>query len=81
MMSSTVNNAETTATTAFTKQALQTLPIMMWNVNDVQLGYDKHMAKEFKLNTKSYGRDPDEVLPRLDVDSDIPYVKSRRQSH
>ena len=54
---------------------------MMWNVNDVQLGYDKHMAKEFKLNTKSYGRDPDEVLPRLDVDSDIPYVKSRRQSH
>lgn len=54
---------------------------MMWNINNVQLEYKKNMAKEFKLNTVSYGKDPDEVLPRLDVDSDIPYVKSRRQSH
>ena len=59
------------------------LPIMMWNVNDVRVGYNKDLAVQFKLRCNDK-RDPFEILPKLSVDSEIPYKPSasyRRQSH
>ena len=56
------------------------MPIMMWNVNDVRVGYDKHLAKQFGLDGKDL-KDAMDVLPKLNVDQDIPYIKSKRRSH
>lgn len=56
------------------------LPNMMWNINDVHVGYDAEQAKRFKLE----GCDtpaPLDVLPTLRVDIDLPYyMKCRRQT-
>ena len=45
---------------------------MMWNINDVHVGYGKDLAKQFKLEG-SDKRDRIEMLPKLSVDVDIPY--------
>ena len=51
----------------------------MWNIKDCHVGYDLDTAKKFKLegcNDKS----PIDTLVKLNVDSDIPYTKSKRLS-
>ena len=56
---------------------------MMWNVNDVHVGYNKDLAKQFKLEG-SEKRDPFDMLPKLSVDAEIPYKPKdswRRKSH
>ena len=56
---------------------------MMWNLNDVRVGYNKDLAKQFQLEG-SERRDPFELLPKLSVDAEIPYKPKdfdRRKSH
>ena len=57
----------------------------MWNIKDVYVGYNKEMAKQFKLEGR-HTKDPIDLLPKLSVDSEIPYSlggsnTTRRPSH
>ena len=63
-------------------EGAKALPIMMWNVNDVHVGINKDLAKQFKLKSGER-QDIFEMLPKLSVDMEIPYkpTRSRRQSH
>jgi hypothetical protein len=51
----------------------------MWNIDDVRVGYNLDLAKQFKLESK-HMKDPLENLPKLKVDADIPYMKTRRKT-
>ena len=42
-------------------------PFLMWNINDVRVGYDNDQAKQFNLDGSDV-QSPIEVLPRLAVD-------------
>jgi len=52
---------------------------MMWNINDVRVGYDQEAAKRFNLEGKD-APNIIEVLPKLKVDSELPYMRNRRKT-
>lgn len=52
---------------------------MMWNIKDVRVGYDIDAAKRFNLEGKDT-QDIVEVLPKLKVDGDLPYMRNRRKT-
>lgn len=56
-------------------------PKGLWTLSDVHVGYDSNAAREYQLEGKDV-KDAFDTLPRLDVDKNIPYEKSRevRQS-
>jgi len=53
--------------------------MMMWNVKDCHVGFDKDTAKQFLLQGHD-AKDHKDLLPKLNVDEDIPYTKAKRQS-
>lgn len=52
---------------------------MLFNFKDCHVGFDKELAKQFDLEG-STDRDVQDLLPRLRVDTDLPYTKSKRKS-
>mmetsp|Transcript_5565 Transcript_5565/g.7423 ORF Transcript_5565/g.7423 Transcript_5565/m.7423 type:complete len:183 (-) Transcript_5565:1836-2384(-) len=54
-------------------------PFMMWNINDVRVGYDNDAAKKFNLDGSDM-KAPLETLPRLTVDNELPYMRMRRKT-
>ncbi len=52
---------------------------LMFNIDDVRVGYNLQDAKQFKLEG-SQKVDPLSNLPNLKVDADIPYMKYRRHT-